>query len=96
MGLTFKLCDFGSTTFPSSHPPSSKVEADAQAMDLNRHTTLQYRSPEMVEPMLGLAVGLPSGESDCFEIGEGEMLKWNRRVGTGSATVQALLLHDTV
>ena len=30
-------------------------------MDLNRHTTLPYRSPEMVEPMLGLAVGLPSG-----------------------------------
>jgi len=63
MGLIFKLCDFGSTTFPASHPPSSKVEADAQAMDLNRHTTLQYRSPEMVEPMLGLAVGLPSGTS---------------------------------
>ena len=63
MGLIFKLCDFGSTTFPASHPPNSKVEADAQAMDLNRHTTLQYRSPEMVEPMLGLAVGLPSGTS---------------------------------
>lgn len=29
-------------------------------MDLNKHTTLQYRSPEMVEPMLGWAVGLPS------------------------------------
>lgn len=66
MGLTFKLCDFGSTTFPSTHPPSTKVEADAQAMDLNRHTTLQYRSPEMVEPMLGLAVGLPSGKSLHF------------------------------
>jgi AP2-associated kinase len=63
MGLIFKLCDFGSTTFPASHPPASKVEADAQAMDLNRHTTLQYRSPEMVEPMLGLPVGLPSGVS---------------------------------
>jgi AP2-associated kinase len=68
MGLIFKLCDFGSTTFPASHPPSSKVEADAQAMDLNRHTTLQYRSPEMVEPMLGLAVGLPSGQS-LFPLG---------------------------
>lgn len=31
-------------------------------MDLNKHTTLQYRSPEMVEPMLGWAVGLPSGK----------------------------------
>jgi AP2-associated kinase len=62
MGLIFKLCDFGSTTFPALHPPSTKVEADAQAMDLNKHTTLQYRSPEMVEPMMGLAVGLPSGK----------------------------------
>ncbi|KAL1406863.1 Ark- serine/threonine protein kinase [Vanrija albida] len=58
--LTFKLCDFGSTTFPASHPPTSKAQADALAADLNKHTTLQYRSPEMVEPMLGLAVGLPS------------------------------------
>ncbi|WVO13943.1 hypothetical protein L204_101568 [Cryptococcus depauperatus] len=60
MSLIFKLCDFGSTTFPADRPPQSKIEADALAMDLNRHTTLQYRSPEMVEPMLGLPVGLPS------------------------------------
>ncbi|WVQ98884.1 hypothetical protein IAU59_006015 [Kwoniella sp. CBS 9459] len=58
--LIFKLCDFGSTTFPADKPPTSKIEADALAMDLNKHTTLQYRSPEMVEPMLGLPVGLPS------------------------------------
>ncbi|KAL7424048.1 Ark- serine/threonine protein kinase [Cryptotrichosporon argae] len=58
--LIFKLCDFGSTTHPASRPPQNKAEADAQALDLNRHTTLQYRSPEMVEPMLGWAVGLPS------------------------------------
>jgi AP2-associated kinase len=58
--LVFKLCDFGSTTFPATHPPQTKAEADALAQDLNKHTTLQYRSPEMVEPMLGWAVGLPS------------------------------------
>ncbi|WWD16004.1 hypothetical protein CI109_100428 [Kwoniella shandongensis] len=58
--VLFKLCDFGSTTFPADRPPTSKIEADALAMDLNKHTTLQYRSPEMVEPMLGLPVGLPS------------------------------------
>ncbi|WVQ78365.1 hypothetical protein IAT38_000450 [Cryptococcus sp. DSM 104549] len=58
--LIFKLCDFGSTTFPADRPPTSKVEADALAMDINRNTTLQYRSPEMVEPMLGHPVGLPS------------------------------------
>ena len=62
--LTFKLCDFGSTTFPASMPPSNKIEAESLAMDLNKHTTLQYRSPEMVEPMLGWAVGLPSGTHD--------------------------------
>lgn len=64
--LVFKLCDFGSTTFPADRPAQTKVEADALAMDLNRHTTLQYRSPEMVEPMLGLPVGLPSGE--CYTL----------------------------
>lgn len=58
----YKLCDFGSTTYPATHPPRNKLEADALAYDLNRHTTLQYRSPEMVEPLLGLPVGLPSGE----------------------------------
>ncbi|GMK58710.1 hypothetical protein CspeluHIS016_0601520 [Cutaneotrichosporon spelunceum] len=58
--LVFKLCDFGSTTFPATHPPQTKAEAEALAQDLNKHTTLQYRSPEMVEPMLGWAVGLPS------------------------------------
>ena len=60
--LIFKLCDFGSTTFPALRPPSSKLEVDSLSLDLNKHTTLQYRSPEMVEPMLGWAVGLPSGE----------------------------------
>lgn len=58
--LVFKVCDFGSTTFPAIHPPRSKQEAAESAYDLNRHTTLQYRSPEMVEPLLGLAVGLPA------------------------------------
>jgi len=59
--LMFKLCDFGSTTFPASRPPSTKLEVDSLNLDLNKHTTLPYRSPEMVEPMLGWPVGLPSG-----------------------------------
>lgn len=58
----YKLCDFGSTTYPALHAPRSKREAEALAYDLNRHTTLQYRSPEMVEPLLGLPVGLPAGQ----------------------------------
>lgn len=65
--LTFKLCDFGSTTFPAASPPTTKLESDALALDLQKNTTLQYRSPEMVEPMLGWAVGLPSGESETDE-----------------------------
>ncbi len=64
--LLFKLCDFGSTTYPASRPPSTKLEVDSLSLDLNKHTTLQYRSPEMVEPMLGWAVGLPSGTPRCL------------------------------
>jgi AP2-associated kinase len=93
MGLIFKLCDFGSTTFPASHPPGTKVEADAQCMDLNRHTTLQYRSPEMVEPMLGLAVGLPSGVS-ILSILHVELM--SRRMGARSTAIQALLLYHAI
>lgn len=89
--LTFKLCDFGSTTYPATSPPSTKLQSDALALDLNKHTTLQYRSPEMVEPMLGLAVGLPSGES---------ILEWVglivRRMGARCSTVQIVLLYDAV
>ncbi|KZS93011.1 hypothetical protein SISNIDRAFT_96449 [Sistotremastrum niveocremeum HHB9708] len=45
----FKLCDFGSATAVLSHPPSTLTELKALEADLNRHTTLQYRAPEMVD-----------------------------------------------
>ncbi|PLW17249.1 hypothetical protein PCANC_11623 [Puccinia coronata f. sp. avenae] len=45
----YKLCDFGSTTTPLPHPPQSSAEILALEADLNKHTTLQYRAPEMVD-----------------------------------------------
>src|SRR5215471_13778638 len=46
---SFKLCDFGSATKVALKPPSSNEEMRALEADLNRHTTLQYRAPEMVD-----------------------------------------------
>lgn len=45
----YKLCDFGSTTTPPAKPPQSTAEIQALEADLNKHTTLQYRAPEMVD-----------------------------------------------
>src|SRR5260221_14720608 len=45
---SFKLCDFGSATTISSSP-SNMQEIRALEADLNKHTTLQYRAPEMVD-----------------------------------------------
>jgi len=45
---SFKLCDFGSTT-TVSRPPANSQEMRALEFDLNRHTTLQYRAPEMID-----------------------------------------------
>lgn len=96
--LIFKLCDFGSTTIPATRPPSSKAEADALAMDLNRHTTLQYRSPEMVEPLLGWPVGLPSGQSIPFHALSMPAFadRDNRRLGIGRVALQVVLLYYAV
>ncbi|KAG6919035.1 hypothetical protein DXG01_009745 [Tephrocybe rancida] len=45
---SYKLCDFGSAT-TVSRPPATTQEIRALEADLNRHTTLQYRAPEMVD-----------------------------------------------
>ncbi|KAF5385004.1 hypothetical protein D9615_001210 [Tricholomella constricta] len=45
---SYKLCDFGSATIVS-RPPASTQEIRALEAELNRHTTLQYRAPEMVD-----------------------------------------------
>ncbi|KHJ35010.1 putative serine threonine-protein kinase [Erysiphe necator] len=44
----FKLCDFGSTAPPQ---PAGSTSAECRSIeeDIQKHTTLQYRSPEMVD-----------------------------------------------
>ena len=44
----FKLCDFGSTAPPR---PAAKTAAECRLIedDVQKHTTLQYRSPEMID-----------------------------------------------
>lgn len=45
---SFKLCDFGSAT-NVGNAPTNMQEIRILEADLNRHTTLQYRAPEMVD-----------------------------------------------
>ncbi|KAJ7084744.1 hypothetical protein C8R43DRAFT_317737 [Mycena crocata] len=63
---SFKLCDFGSATTVASRPPATTQEIRALEADLNRHTTLQYRAPEMVDPYLRRAV---DEKSDVWALG---------------------------
>ncbi|KDQ18271.1 hypothetical protein BOTBODRAFT_29620 [Botryobasidium botryosum FD-172 SS1] len=63
---SYKLCDFGSTTRCPTRPPANHAEVMALEMDLNRHTTLQYRSPEMVDPHLRRIV---DEKSDIWALG---------------------------
>ncbi|EER26307.1 kinase domain containing protein [Coccidioides posadasii C735 delta SOWgp] len=44
----YKLCDFGSSASPRP-PASSAAEGRLIEDDVQRHTTLQYRSPEMID-----------------------------------------------
>ncbi|KAI1143989.1 kinase-like protein [Hypoxylon sp. FL0543] len=44
----FKLCDFGSAA-PPRPAPQTVVECRLIDEDVQRHTTLQYRSPEMID-----------------------------------------------
>lgn len=63
---SFKLCDFGSATIVNPKPPSTSQEIQALEADLNRHTTLQYRAPEMVDPRLRRPV---DEKSDVWALG---------------------------
>ncbi|KAF8625185.1 hypothetical protein AX15_005494 [Amanita polypyramis BW_CC] len=45
---SYKLCDFGSATAVSK-PPSNMQELRLLEADLNKHTTMQYRAPEMID-----------------------------------------------
>ncbi|PHH87952.1 hypothetical protein CDD83_8201 [Cordyceps sp. RAO-2017] len=44
----FKLCDFGSAAAPRP-APTTVVECRLMDEDVQKHTTLQYRSPEMID-----------------------------------------------
>lgn len=47
-GKRFKLCDFGSAAAPRP-APTTVVDCRLMDEDIQKHTTLQYRSPEMVD-----------------------------------------------
>jgi AP2-associated kinase len=44
----FKLCDFGSAAAPRA-APTTAAECRLMDEDVQKHTTMQYRSPEMVD-----------------------------------------------
>jgi AP2-associated kinase len=44
----FKLCDFGSAAAPRP-APTTTAECRSMDEDVQKHTTMQYRSPEMVD-----------------------------------------------
>ena len=61
----FKLCDFGSSA-PPRPPATSAAEARLIEDDVQRHTTLQYRSPEMVDVYRKLPI---DEKSDIWALG---------------------------
>lgn len=63
---SFKLCDFGSAMPVAAKPPSTTQEIRALEADLNKHTTLQYRAPEMVDVFLRRPV---DEKSDVWALG---------------------------
>jgi AP2-associated kinase len=62
----FKLCDFGSSSPVAARLPANTQEIRALEADLNRHTTLQYRAPEMVDPYLRRPI---DEKSDVWALG---------------------------
>ena len=62
---SYKLCDFGSAT-PVQRVPNNMAELRALEADLNRHTTLQYRAPEMVDVFLRRPI---DEKSDVWALG---------------------------
>lgn len=63
---TFKLCDFGSAAYPKP-PPTNLHEIKEVELDINTHTTMQYRSPEMVDVYQRRPIDEKAGQSRlCF------------------------------
>ncbi|KAF7527696.1 hypothetical protein G7054_g10387 [Neopestalotiopsis clavispora] len=61
----FKLCDFGSAAAPKP-APQSIVECRLMDEDVQRHTTMQYRSPEMIDVYRKLPI---DEKSDIWALG---------------------------
>ena len=62
---SYKLCDFGSAAPPR---PAAKTAAEGRLIeeDVQRHTTLQYRSPEMIDVYRGHPI---DEKSDIWALG---------------------------
>ena len=56
----YKLCDFGSTAVPKDAAAQTMHEIQELELELNKHTTLQYRAPEMCDVWSRKGVGLPA------------------------------------
>lgn len=61
----YKLCDFGSCSIVKP-APQSVVECRLLEEDIQKHTTLQYRSPEMIDVYRRVAV---DEKSDIWALG---------------------------
>lgn len=62
---TYKLCDFGSVS-PVLRVPKTPQEYRILDDDIKHHTTVQYRSPEMVDVYLGYPI---DEKSDIWALG---------------------------
>lgn len=62
---TYKLCDFGSSAEPRA-PGKTVAECRLIEEDVQKHTTLQYRSPEMIDVFRGHAI---DEKSDIWALG---------------------------
>ncbi|KAH9932082.1 uncharacterized protein BXZ73DRAFT_101459 [Epithele typhae] len=62
---SYKLCDFGSA-IPVQKIPTNTQELRMLEADLNRHTTLQYRAPEMIDVHLRRPI---DEKSDVWALG---------------------------
>lgn len=95
---SFKLCDFGSAVPTSLRAPSTTAELRALESDLNRHTTLQYRAPEMVDVYLRRPVDEKSGgfERHFVYYAKLKLSLAVRYLGIGCSAVQTVLLHHSI
>lgn len=63
--VTYKLCDFGSTA-PPRPAATNATEGRLIEEDIQKHTTMQYRSPEMVDVWRRLPI---DEKSDIWALG---------------------------